>query len=75
MVLMVNQNLPRESSSFPPIYLFTVRVWAEKLGQGKWEWRGKLLDVSNGEERYFQNLANLAEHISKIVSRSDTNFD
>ena len=36
-------------------HLFTVRLWAEDLGDGEIEWRGKLQHVTSGEARYFRN--------------------
>jgi hypothetical protein len=36
-------------------HLFTVRLWAEELGDGQIEWRGKLQHVTSGEARYFRD--------------------
>jgi hypothetical protein len=36
-------------------HLFTVRLWAENLGDGQIEWRGKLHHVTSGEARYFRD--------------------
>lgn len=30
----------------PPSHLFTIRIWQEDLGQGQFEWRGKVQHVS-----------------------------
>jgi len=35
--------------------LFTVRLWAEDLGDGQIEWRGKLQHVTSGQARYFRD--------------------
>ena len=36
-------------------HLFTVRLWAEDLGDGQAEWRGKLEHVTSGETHYFRD--------------------
>jgi hypothetical protein len=36
-------------------HLFTVRLWAEDLGDGQIEWRGKLQHVTSGQARYFRD--------------------
>ena len=33
-------------------HLFTLRVWAEEIGDNQQEWRGKLQHVPSGETRY-----------------------
>ena len=35
-------------------HLFTIRMWAEVLGDGQIEWRGKVQHVLSGEARYFR---------------------
>lgn len=34
--------------------LFTVRLWAEPLGDGRTEWRGQVCHVMSGRVRYFR---------------------
>ena len=34
--------------------LFTLRLWAEDLGDGQAEWRGQVQHVISGETRYFR---------------------
>jgi hypothetical protein len=34
--------------------LFTVRLWAEDLGDGRMEWRGHVQHVLSGEAHYFR---------------------
>lgn len=47
-------------------YLFTVRLWFEDLGNGRMEWRGKVLYTPTGEACYFREWpvfkAFLAKH-------------
>jgi hypothetical protein len=46
-------------------HLFTVRLWAEDLGDGRAEWRGKVERVASGEARYFRDWSTL---ISLLVA-------
>jgi hypothetical protein len=36
-----------------------VRVWAEELGHGQWEWRGQVKHLMSGETRYFRDWSTL----------------
>lgn len=40
-------------------HLFTVRLWAEDLGDGQAEWRGKVEHVTSGEAYYFREWSAL----------------
>jgi hypothetical protein len=40
-------------------YLFTVRLWAEDLGDGQAEWRGRVERVTSGEVYYFRDWSTL----------------
>jgi hypothetical protein len=40
-------------------HLFTVRLWAEDLGDGQTEWRGKVERVTSGEAYYFRDWSTL----------------
>lgn len=46
-------------------HLFTVRLWAEDLGDGRAEWRGKVERVMSGEAHYFRDWQTL---ISLLVT-------
>jgi len=46
---------PRPSRS----HLFTVRAWREDIGDGQWEWRGKVQHVGSGEAFYFREWQEL----------------
>jgi hypothetical protein len=39
--------------------LFTVRLWAEDLGDGRIEWRGQVQHVISGETHYFREWPTL----------------
>jgi hypothetical protein len=55
---------PRPSRS----HLFTVRVWREDMGDGQWEWRGKVQHVVSGEVRYFGDWAVLGTLIQTLLA-------
>ena len=40
-------------------HLFTVRLWAEELGDGRTEWRGQVQQVLSGETHYFRDWSTL----------------
>jgi hypothetical protein len=40
-------------------HLFTVRLWAEDLGDGRAEWRGQVQHVLSGETHYFREWPTL----------------
>jgi hypothetical protein len=43
-----------EHTSSSRAHLFTVRIWREDMGDGQWEWRGKVQHVGSGEAFYFR---------------------
>ena len=43
----------------PHAQLFTVRLWAEELGDGQREWRGQVQHVISGETHYFREWPTL----------------
>lgn len=43
----------------PTSQLFTVRLWAEDLGDGRREWRGQVQHVTSGETHYFREWTTL----------------
>ena len=48
-------------------YLFTVQLWLEDLGDGQTEWRGKVKNVINGQERYFRTWLALGRLIRAML--------
>jgi hypothetical protein len=48
-------NMNQSSQS----HLFTMRLWIEDMGNGQWEWRGKLRYVVTEEVRYFRDWQGL----------------
>lgn len=49
-------------------HLFTVRLWAEELGAGQSEWRGKVQHVLSGETHYFRDWPTLLTHLQAMLS-------
>jgi hypothetical protein len=45
----------------PPLHshLFTLRLWAEEMGDDQTEWRGEVRHVTSGETRYFREWSTL----------------
>lgn len=57
----------------PRSHLFTVRVWAEELGAGRIEWRGRVQHVTSGEAHHFRDWATLATLLPAMLREVDTN--
>jgi hypothetical protein len=41
--------------ALPHSHLFTLRLWQEPLGDGRFEWRGKVQYVLSGRAHYFRD--------------------
>ena len=54
-------------------HLFTVRLWAEDLGDGQIEWRGKLQHVTSGEARYFRDWRVLIALLQTMLPAATSN--
>ncbi len=48
--------------------LFVVRVWLEKISDGKSEWRGRVLHVSSSETCYFRDWQSLTGHMCTMLA-------
>ena len=59
---------PRPSRS----HLFTVRVWQEDMGDGQWEWRGKVQHVLSGEAFYFREWQELIARLKTRLQKEYT---
>jgi hypothetical protein len=58
-----------------PSHLFTMRVWLEELGEGRSEWRGQVLSVSDGETRYFRDWPALIAHLTEMLESSASELE
>ena len=54
-------------------HLFTVRLWAEDLGDGQIEWRGKLQHVTSGQARYFRDWPVLIALLQAMLPNTTAN--
>jgi hypothetical protein len=54
-------------------HLFTVRLWAEEIGGGQREWRGRIQHVTSGEAYYFRDWPTLIAHILKLLPQPEGN--
>jgi hypothetical protein len=54
-------------------HLFTVRLWAEELGDGQTEWRGQVQHVLSGQTRYFRDWPTLVECVAAMLARLESN--
>ncbi len=56
----------------PHSHLFTVRLWAEKIGEGRTEWRGRVQHVTSGEAYYFRDWPTLIAHLLKMLPQAES---
>jgi len=49
---------PQQFSSLES-HLFNVRLWHERMADGRLEWRGRVQHVLSGERRYFRDAHSL----------------
>ncbi len=47
---------------------FILRLWLEDLGEGKIEWRGRVLDVMNGQVCFFRGWECLTAAILEMLA-------
>jgi len=52
-------------------HLFTVRLWAEALGDDQLEWRGKVTHVLSGETHYFREWRELVDHLCAMLTTDE----
>ena len=48
--------------------LFMLRIWREDLGEGRFEWRGKVQHVTSGEVRYFRDWSGLVAMVQEMLN-------
>lgn len=53
------------------IHLFTLRIWSEPLGKGRFEWRGKIEHINRPQIAYFREWESLTVHLQKMLSETD----
>lgn len=63
---------PRDAERFTQrSHLFTVRLWREPLGDGRFEWRGRVQHVLSGERRYFRDWLALERYLEEKLQELD----
>ncbi len=55
-------------AAVPRSHLFTVRIWEEDLGEGRHEWRGRIVHVLGEEERCFRDWDAVTEFMLDVVT-------
>ncbi len=48
---------------------FIIRLWAENLGGGELEWRGKAQNIPTGQFAYFRGWPGLTDAIQKLLEQ------
>lgn len=56
-------------------FLFTLRVWAEPLGEDQVEWRGKLQALPDGEAVYFRCWSGLVGRLETMLDSAGCEED
>ena len=55
----------------PRSHLFTVRLWTEPLGDGRFERRGRVQHVLSGERRSFRDWPALVRYLESKLQELD----
>jgi hypothetical protein len=64
---------PRDADQrLPRSHLFTVRLWTEPLGDGRFEQRGRVQHVLSGERRSFRDWPTLLRYLERKLQELDT---
>jgi hypothetical protein len=66
MSIHEDTDLPAQVSQ-----LFTLRFWSEDLGNGQFDWRGKVQHINKGEVIYFREWLVLEAFIEKFLQSAD----
>jgi hypothetical protein len=56
----------------PNSQLFTMRLWAEALGDGRTEWRGQVQHVISGETHYFREWPTLIAWVLAMLQNVES---
>ncbi|MBM4460780.1 MAG: hypothetical protein FJ011_23980 [Chloroflexi bacterium] len=63
---MDHNRLPHQSE------LFTVRLWPEELGEGQFEWRGRVQHALSGQTGYFREWSGLIAFLTQALAPAAT---
>jgi hypothetical protein len=62
--------MPEQDDTSAPAaqsHLFTLRIWAEDLGGGQIDWRGRVQHVGSGDVRYFRDWPTLEAFVEGLL--------
>ena len=57
----------------PHTHLFALRLWAEAVENGRFEWRGRVHHVPTGDVHYFREWQTLIRLIQQMLPEIDVN--
>lgn len=57
----------------PHSHLFMLRLWAETLGGGECEWRGRIQHIASGESVYFRDWPGLITVLQRMLEKPTGN--
>ena len=57
--------------TYSPSKLFTIRIWDEHIGDGIFEWRGRVQHVLTGDYTYFHTWEDLVSWLSNYLDIED----
>ena len=63
----------KANSRSGPSQLFTIRIWREELGHGRFEIRGQVKHIRSGEIVYFREWSSLHAFLIKRLWMEDLN--
>ncbi len=52
-------------------HLFVVRIWSERVGENRKEWRGQVEQVLSGKVGYFREWATLVSFLEEALAALD----
>ncbi len=52
-------------------HLFILRLWRESLGDGRFEWRGRVQHVFGGERHSFRDWSSLVDYLERRLDELD----
>ncbi len=64
-------NPPNAPQNALRTHLFTIRLWQEPLGDGRFEWRGQVRHVLGGERYSFRDWPSLIRHLERKLQELD----
>jgi len=50
----------------PCVDSFVARIWLEYGSHGDASWRGRIRNVQNGQEKYFQDLKKMSDFLEEV---------